>query len=118
VKQYRDRYIVRDIVYYDLAEVERLVEAGAVALFLSAEDQREADEIAAARARQAAQEAAKLRDVAMGMAHEHSPQGQREAAMRDAMRGSRVTPAAQNFSIEELDDWSKNNDPLMGKWAD
>lgn len=115
---YKTYWLVGGQEYIEFAEVEKLVECGAVAEEITADEQRSQAERRAALEAEAEHERLQAEYEAAARAYSRSPEGRREAVLRDAETnpGGRVTLAGDTNAFDELRSWSKDADPLVGRW--
>ena len=101
--EFQDYWLIRGEKITSYSTVEQRVLAGATAIEISAERQREAAEAKEKLAEQGAIANERMRQAAAQQAHERSPEGMREAAIRTAKRhpGGIVNTAID--TMDELD---------------
>lgn len=115
---YRTHWLIRGERYTDIAEVEQLIERGAAAIEVTAEEQLAEAGRKGEQETKAERERLEAEFEAVARAYERSPEGRRESALREAAAnpGGRVTIAGDTNGFDELQSWSKDADPLVGKW--
>lgn len=101
--EFKTYWIVDGVKHTNFQIVKKLVQGDKIAIEISAESQQAAENERKRRAKANAIRDAEIREAAEQRAHEQSPEGQREAAIRTALENPGGIVSSGDNPLAELD---------------